>query len=156
MRSILPFLFPLSMFILGSCDPGMVYDQFWRIENGRWTWEDKKHFEVEVNDTISMCNIYLQVRHTVEYPLSNLYMFIRVTGPGGQYMTDTVNFLLASTDGTWIGSGIGKYRELRFLYRENTIFSQQGTYIFTLEQGMRNPELPVTDVGVRIERLIHR
>ena len=143
----------LFVLLLTSCDPGMVYDQYIQTEDGQWRWQDAREFDINMTDTISLHNIYLQVRHTVEYPLSNLYMFVHVKGPSGQHMKDTVNLVLANPDGRWVGRGSGNLRELRLLYRSDTKFSQSGTYTFTLEQGMRTPELPVTDLGVRIERI---
>jgi gliding motility-associated lipoprotein GldH len=110
-------------------------------------------FKADITDTVSFNNIYLQVRHTVEYPMSNLYMFVHVKGPSGQYLTDTVNMILAAPDGKWKGKGNGHIRELMLLYRKQTQFRIPGTYTFTLEQAMRQPELPVTDLGVRIVRV---
>lgn len=144
-------LFPLS--VLFSCDPGMVYHQFRDVEDERWDWEDAKKFPVEISDTTHMHNIYLQIRHTVDYPLRNLYMFVQVEGPAGQRLTDTVNMIIAEPDGTWKGKGVGKLKELQILYRKGTIFGDTGRYTFTLEQGMRTPALPVTNVGLRIERI---
>jgi gliding motility-associated lipoprotein GldH len=137
---------------LTSCDPNMVYDTYVSTENGSWRWQDAKQFDIPVEDTLSMHNIYLQVRHTVEYPMSNLYMFVHIKGPGGQLLKDTVNLILAESDGKWIGRGTGNLKELSLLYRKNTRFSLPGIYTFTLEQAMRNPELPVTDLGIRVER----
>lgn len=142
-----------SLAVLFSCDPGMVYHRFQDVEDGTWDWEDPKRFRVEVSDTTHLHNIYLQVRHTVDYPLRNLYMFVQVEGPSGQRLTDTVNMIIAEPDGTWKGKGVGKLKELQLLYRKGTIFGDTGTYTFTLEQGMRTPALPVTDVGLRIERI---
>jgi gliding motility-associated lipoprotein GldH len=136
-----------------SCDPNMVYDQYVPIENGLWQWVDAREFKVEISDSTSLHNIYLQVRHTVDYPLSNLYMFVHVKGPTGRLMKDTVNMILAAPDGRWTGRGTGNLRELQLLYRKQTQFRIPGEYTFTLEQGMRNPELPVTDLGVRIEKI---
>ena len=136
-----------------SCDPGMVYDQYLHNEKGQWTWTDAKEFKVDITDTLSMHNIYLQVRHTVDYPLSNLYMFVHVKSPTGQHRKDTINMILAEPDGKWTGRGNGNIRELMLLYRKGTKFRTPGTYVFTLEQAMREPELPVTDLGVRIERV---
>lgn len=136
-----------------SCDPGMVYDQYLHNEHGLWTWSDAKEFKAEITDTLSMHNIYLQVRHTVEYPMSNLYMFVHVKGPSGQHLTDTVNMILAAPSGEWNGKGNGNLRELLLLYRKQTRFQLPGTYVFTLEQAMRQEELPVTDLGLRIERI---
>jgi len=136
-----------------SCDTDMVYDQYEPTEQGMWGWQDAMEFKADISDTISMHNIYLQVRHTVEYPLSNLYMFVHVKAPSGQHLTDTVNMILAAPDGKWTGKGNGNIRELMLLYRKQTKFRIPGTYVFTLEQAMRQPELPVTDLGVRVERV---
>ena len=136
-----------------SCDSGMVYDHYEHTEKGIWTWQNALEFKADISDTLSMHNIYLQVRHTVEYPLSNLYMFVHVKSPDGQHLTDTVNMVLAAPDGKWTGKGNGKIRELMLLYRKQTKFRIPGTYVITLEQAMRQAELPVTDLGVRIERI---
>jgi gliding motility-associated lipoprotein GldH len=143
----------LLVLLLASCDPGMVYDQFMTTEKGIWKWNDVGVFEVEMTDTVSLHNIYLQVRHTVDYPLSNLYMFVLLKGPSGQFVKDTVNMVLAAPDGSWTGTGTGKLKELRLLYRKQIRFDDPGTYSISLEQAMRKSDLPVTDVGVRIERV---
>ena len=135
-----------------SCDPDMVYDSYEPTEQGMWSWNDAKEFRAEISDTVSTHNIYLQVRHTVDYPLSNLYMFVYVKGPTGQHLKDTVNLILAEPDGEWTGKGNGNIRELMLLYRKQTRFIIPGTYVFTLEQAMREEQLPVCDLGVRIER----
>jgi gliding motility-associated lipoprotein GldH len=131
----------------------MVYDAYKPTENGMWSWRDAMEFRADISDTVSLHNIYIQVRHTVEYPMSNLYMFVHVKSPSGQYLKDTINMVLAAPDGKWTGRGNGNIRELMFLYRKQSIFRIPGTYVFTLEQAMREPELPVTDLGVRIEKV---
>ncbi|MEA3462526.1 MAG: gliding motility lipoprotein GldH [Bacteroidota bacterium] len=150
-----PIILALTALLLHchSCDSGRVYDQYIRSENGEWSWQDAKEFKVDISDTVSMHNIYLQVRHTVDYPLSNLYMFVHVKAPTGQHRKDTINMVLAAPDGKWTGKGNGTIRELMLLYRKQTKFRVPGTYVFTLEQAMREPELLVTDLGVRIERV---
>ena len=107
---------------------------------------------VEMDDTLSLYNIYVQVRHTTEYPMSNLYMFVHVKGPDGQHRKDTVNMILAEPSGEWTGRGTGHLRELQLLFRNQVQFRIPGAYVFTLEQAMRHPELPVTDLGIRVER----
>ena len=147
------FAFLLTAVLLISCDRGMVYDHFETMERGTWGWMDSREFKVDIEDTVSLHNIYLQVRHTTEYPMSNLYMFIYVKSPSGEMLKDTVNIQLAEPDGKWIGKGPGHLRELRLLYRKQTRFGEKGIYTFTLQQGMRSPELPVTDIGIRIVKV---
>jgi gliding motility-associated lipoprotein GldH len=153
MRYPITIIVTLLLLHMVSCDPGMVYDQYERTDQGVWKWQDAMEFKADISDTLSMHNIYLQVRHTVEYPMSNLYMFVHVKSPSGQELTDTINMVLATPDGKWTGKGSGPIRELMLLYRSQTQFRTPGTYLFTIEQAMRQPELPVTDLGVRIERV---
>ena len=143
----------ISVFLCTSCDPGMVYDQYISMENGHWKWNDVAVFEFDVSDTLSLNNIYIQVRHSTDYPMSNLYMFVNVKGPGGQFRKDTVNLVLATPEGRWIGKGTGRLRELRLLYRSQARFGLPGHYNISIEQAMRKAELPVRDVGLRIERI---
>jgi len=143
-----------SLILLTSCDQDMVYDHYIATENGKWKWNDVAVFEMEITDTTTLNNIYLQIRHSTDYPMSNLYMFVNVKGPGGQFRRDTVNMILATPDGQWIGRGSGHLRELRLLYRSQARFGSPGLYNFSIEQAMRKAELPVTDVGLRIERFI--
>lgn len=143
----------LLALLLASCDPLMVYDQYQSMEDGLWGWKDVATFEVPVEDTLTLHNIYLQVRHSTDYPMSNLYMFVNLKGPGGQFRRDTVNLELAASDGRWYGRGNGKLRELRLLYRSHIRFGTPGSYTFYVEQAMRREELPVRDVGLRIEQI---
>jgi len=153
MRVTVFFTATLLMLYIVSCDSEMVYDQYRTTEKGMWGWQDTMQFRVSIIDTTALNNIYLQVRHTVDYPMSNLYLYVHILGPGGQSVTDTVNMILAAPDGEWNGKGTGQIRELMLLYRKQTRFSVPGTYIFTLEQATRQPELPVTNLGIRIERV---
>ncbi len=153
MRNPIKLLVLVLLLYCQSCDSDMVYDQYEPTEQGIWSWQEAMEFKADISDTISMHNIYLQVRHSTEYPLSNLYMFVHVKAPSGQHLKDTVNLVLAASDGKWTGKGNGNIRELMLLYRKQTKFQIPGTYVFTLEQAMRQAELPVTDLGLRIERI---
>ncbi len=151
MKNLVIGILILFVFMV-SCDQDMVYDQYYHIHDRVWTWDDVAKFRYESTDTTALRNILIQIRHTTEYPLSNLYLFVHVEGPSGQTMTDTINFILAEPDGKWIGRGIGKTREVSYLYRKNTRFPEKGKYVFTLEQAMRVPQLPVSEIGLRIEK----
>ena len=139
------------MFLI-SCDPHMVYDQYMTIENGQWKWEDVGVFEVEMNDTISSQYLpagspYGGVSH--EQPL---YVCL-LKGPSGQHLRDTVNMVLAAPDGRWIGTEQANSGSCSFCTGSRFDLVNRAAIPFTLEQAMRKSELPVTDVGVRIERI---
>lgn len=142
----------LSFLAFTACDQQMVYDQYFTAENGLWTWKDVAEFEIAISDTVSIHNMYIQVRHSVDYPMSNLYMFVVLKGPSGQFTRDTVNLELATPDGQWIGRGSGKLREIRYLLRKQFRFGEPGNYLVYVEQAMRRQGLPVRDVGIRVEK----
>ena len=152
-RSAIVIISLLSLFFV-SCDKHVVVDMYQHIDNAVWTWDDIQRFTFEIDDTTSYHDILIQLRHTTDYPMSNLYIFVNITGPSGQSLRDTINYILAEPDGQWNGKGVGKLRELRYMYRHKTIFPEHGNYMISLEQAMREPRLPVSDLGVRIEKII--
>jgi len=137
---------------LPSCDKNMVFHDFERIENGVWRWDEPVDFSFHMDDTTNLHNIQVHLRHSTEYPLSNLYMFVHITGPTGQEITDTINFILAENSGKWIGKGVGNIRAIGYLYRKNTAFPDTGSYSVSIEQAMRLPEVPVKEIGLRISK----
>lgn len=142
------------LMIICSCDPDMVYDNYQKTEGGKWQWTDKKVFKVPVSDSIRQFNILINIRHTTEYSKSNLFVFITIIGPDGHSMRDTVEIIVADKKGKWSGYGFGDIKLISRLYKKAAAFNHKGEYTFILEQGMRLSDVPVTDVGLRIEKYI--
>ena len=152
--SVLKILLVLIPLLFVACDRNVVVDVYAHIDNSVWTWDDFKSYTFEIDDIESEYDILIQMRHTTDYPMTNLYLFVEVKGPSGQSLTDTINYPLAEASGKWIGKGNGNIRELRYIYRNHTKFPDKGIYSIKLEQGMRDPRLPVSDIGIRVEKLI--
>jgi gliding motility-associated lipoprotein GldH len=150
-KYFLPLLV-LSILVLTSCDPNMVYDQFRATGENSWSWDEQQIFEVEMENPDEYYNIYVSVRHTKEYPKSNLYLFLSIQGPNDAVSHDTIDVAIADTRGRWLGDGFGDVKFVRKRIREKVRFSFPGKYTFTLSQGMRLKEIPITDVGLRIEK----
>jgi gliding motility-associated lipoprotein GldH len=138
-------------FLVASCDPYMVYDEYIKTDGGQWKWSDKKTFEANMKDSIDLYNIIINIRHTTEYPKSNLYVFVTTTAPSGASRRDTVEIIVADDHGKWKGNGFSDIKLISREYRKAVRFAIPGKYTFQVEQGMRMPEIPVTDVGLRIE-----
>lgn len=144
----------LAFFVIffQSCDPLMLYDSYKNTENEKWTHKDAKNFEVKISDSLTTYNVLVNIRHTTDYPLSNLFVFITATAPSGTTVKDTLELFITDERGKWQGYGFGKIKHISRMYRKNVRFPRTGKYTFTIEQGMRLPEVPVTDVGLRIEK----
>lgn len=149
-RQISLLLFFVGITIL-SCDPNMVYDQFQETGDNSWEWDEEMIFEVDMENPDEFYNIFINVRHTKEYPKRNLYVFLTIEGPNETEAHDTIDIPIADARGRWLGSGFGDIKFARKQIRENVRFAFPGKYRFILEQGMRTEEVPVTDVGLRIE-----
>jgi len=146
-------LIALSVLVLVSCDPGRVYEKNIRIPDGIWNQNNPVSFEVIVEDTITPHNLYINVRNTGMYPLSNLYLFVTTIAPSGHTINDTVQIILADEKGKWLGDGLGDIWDIQRLYKEQVRFAQKGKYIFEYEQAMRLEKLPfILDVGLRVEK----
>lgn len=123
------------------------------VENGVWPADHFYRFEVPVKDTVSSYNVYLQIRNDGRYEYSNLWLFIRTNSPTGANLRDTLECRLADVQGRWQGRGSGGRFSLEIPLRYRVKFPNPGTYIFEIDQGMRNKELKyITDLGLRIEK----
>jgi gliding motility-associated lipoprotein GldH len=142
-----------GLFILTGCDKTLIYEENVPIQDEVWKVDAPITFAVEVSDTISPCNFYLNVRHGDAYPFSNLFVFLNTRFPNGKFARDTVELMLQSPEGKWTGSGLGDMFDNQILFKRGLRFPLKGTYVFKLEQAMRTPELPmIKEMGLRIEK----
>ena len=79
----------------------------------------------------------MNLRNDLDYPYSNIFLFLKTTFPGGQFAMDTIECQLADPDGKWTGSGMGRVRFNRFLFQKGVQVQAGGTYVFDFEQAMR-------------------
>lgn len=142
----------LASLYFTSCDSNRYYEQNIELTGEKWLSNESMDFVVNIEDTNSLFNFYVNVRNTNDYPYANLYVFIESTFPDSLIARDTVELQLASLDGKWLGSGYGKYKYHHFILRKAMRFVQQGTYSFKIEQGMRKEQLQgISDIGIRLE-----
>ncbi|MCK4345973.1 MAG: gliding motility lipoprotein GldH [Bacteroidales bacterium] len=151
--AVLQVLAFLLFFSMLSCDPDRVYEENVLITEHKWNRNNLLQFQVNITDTVSSFNLYVNIRNGGDYSYRNLFLFINTYAPTGQWVRDTVNCILANEKGKWFGSGIGDIYDIQIPYKKNVRFPYPGIYSFTFEQAMRTEELShVYDVGLRIEK----
>ena len=156
MKNILKYgLILLTSIIISSCgDKNVVYDESIIIPNAEGDNKEFPYFDININDTLTIYDFYLNIRHLENYRYSNFYMFLHTTFPNGNQTHDTIECIFAYPDGRWIGDGSGSMRDLKILLNNNLRFPIKGNYHFEIEQAMREPVLEgITDVGLRIEAI---
>ena len=150
--------FPLLLLMcvaLCSCDPNKVYENNVTIAAEGWRHTDRARFEVDITDTITPCNIYINVRNNNNYKYMELWLFVDVHIPPDIVERDTTKIILADHRGKWQGNGLGSKFDLRVFFRKNVRFPAAGKYIFEYEQGTRDELLTgIEDIGLRIEKIV--
>ncbi len=143
----------IAFIMIASCTNHVVYHHSKQVNAETWHMEDTLRFDVQIDDTLSLHELYLDVRNTTDYSYSNLFLFMDIEFPGGRVLRDTLECILAERDGSWTGKGFGHIKSNRFLFRDDVWFPDTGVYTFKVYQGMRYEKLPgISDIGIRIER----
>lgn len=143
----------LLLTLLIACDKSRVFEENKKIDNNLWDSKQSLTFLVNINDTSSFHNIYINVRNAGFYGFRNLFLFLNTTLPDGRLQRDTLECILASPDGKWLGDGLGDIWDNRIPFKKNVRFPLAGEYRFELIQAMRINPLPgIMDAGLRIEK----
>ena len=150
-------LVALLVVLFAGCSDPPVFQADVPIAKGGWDRAFKPKFSFQVDDSVSMHDVYIDVRHSGDYPFSSLFVFVDLEGPGGRTARDTVECLLADHTGKWYGKGQGFIFADRYqahvLYKLGNRFPATGQYGITLEQAMRTEVLSgVLDVGISVVR----
>lgn len=148
-----------TLVLVTGCTDNVIYQSDVPVPDGAWSRTFTPEFAFDITDTVSQHDVYIDVRHTGDYPFSDLFLFVDLTGPGGRTMRDTVECLLSDPSGRWLGKGTGfifsDRIQAKVLYKLHNRFPASGRYTMKLEQAMRMEPLPaVIDVGVSVERSV--
>ncbi|WP_232341606.1 gliding motility lipoprotein GldH [Hymenobacter ginkgonis] len=147
--------------LLSACDPGRVYEENVDLKSPAgdpyvWDVQQRPSFTFTIADTAARYNIYFNVRNASGYGFYNLYLKHTLTGPGnrpvGQPLLHQMVLMNPKT-GEPLGAGAGDIFDHQFLALPHQRFAQAGEYQLTLEQYMRQNQLPgIMAVGVRVAK----
>ncbi len=148
------FWFFSLIFLLFACNKRDVYMHYVHIDKGQWHKDSVMNFDIEIEDTITLYNLYINIRNRSEYPYQNMWLFVETLRHDKLISRDTIEFYLADNKGKWFGTGVGAAFEMPVLYRQNLKFTHKGVYNFKVFHGMRDTVLKgVNDVGLHLERV---
>lgn len=141
--------------LLTGCDPNRVFEQNIEFPNYSWDVQQKPAFTFAIKDTAARYDIYFNVRHASAYGFYNLYLKHTLTGPVGPVGPPLLHqmLLMDAKTGEPKGSGTGDIYDMQLLALPKQHFAKTGNYTLTLEQYMRQAQLPgLMAVGVRVAR----
>ena len=150
-----------GIFLVLSCNSNVVYDKYKPIENHQWYSENAINFIVSNKDTISLNNVFINIRNNKNYEFSSLFLITKMEFPNGNQVIDTLEYEMTDSYGNWLGQGFTDIKENKLFYKENVVFSEKGEYKFDIYQATRSsndiegktPLKGITDVGLRIEKV---
>lgn len=141
------------LFFFASCDSNRVFEDNTDIPDYIWDVKNKISFDVNVEDTTALHNLYVNVRHASHYQSANLFVFITIKFPNGKLAKDTLECVFADASGQWQGDGMGDIWDNQIMWKPNVKFPITGTYTFEYEHAMRMEQVPfIMDVGLRVEK----
>ncbi len=139
--------------LLTACDGNKLMETNTPVAGEKWAYNDIKSYTVEVKDTVTRYNIYINLRHSFQFDWRNVYVQVGTQLPDGKKMEKRVNLPLCEPDGKWYGSCLGDNCDVPVMIQHDARFPMPGKYTFTLRQDMRvDPLDKVKSVGLRIEK----
>lgn len=142
-----------------SCNKNKIYEDYQKIKNNVWCKDSVLNFELNIEDTAAVYNVFLNVRHASFYRYSNLWVFAKITRPDFSYAIDTIECILAEDNGRWRGDGLGDIWDYTHDWIKNNseIFNINGKYKIEIKHAMRDSlTLGIMDIGIEIDKVVYR
>ncbi|MDG1252783.1 MAG: gliding motility lipoprotein GldH [Schleiferiaceae bacterium] len=137
-----------------SCQEAPLVQSVQSFAHDDWYADSVLVVDVNVTDSLAVYRVEFQIRHSSDYPYSNLYLFREIRSESKSEYQDTVEVRLSDAQGKWYGSGIGALKTLVLPYKQAGLrFPKPGTYRFRFQHGMRDHPLHgIRDFALTIER----
>ena len=142
----------LLTFLYSSCTGDrIIYEEVHNIDDGRWSYGQKKDFRFEVSDTSLNYRLLLYLEYNTDYRWQNFYTEITTIFPSDSIKNDVLSLELASKTGQWFGKCNSQSCDLTIPLQENVRFAQPGDYSISLDQYMREEEVTgVRAIGLKL------
>lgn len=148
-------LFLLLILFIGGCDSNRLYEKNHDFTDRVWLSADNPMFTFEVYDTTKAYNVYCNIRNSVKYPYSRIFINYSLQDSSGLPVSKNMvrAFLFEEKTGRPIGrSGLGDVYDQQIPILKNYQFKKSGSYTLRFEQFMRTDTLAgILAVGFRVE-----
>ncbi|HEX2605898.1 MAG TPA: gliding motility lipoprotein GldH [Flavisolibacter sp.] len=147
----------LLLLCVQSCQTIDLYEKHVTIPNHEWKSSFKPQFQFTITDTTAAYQLFIVLRHTDKYNFNNIWLNLYAQAPGTPSRKfGPIEMPLAAKESGWLGTGMDDLYDHRVALSLDPAqfhFKKAGTYVFTIEQAMReDPLTQVLNVGLRIEK----
>lgn len=145
----------MAVYSLSGCGKLNHFEKNVAIPGHAWSSDFQPEINVQITDTASAYDLFLVLRHTNSYRWNNLWINFYIKHPGEEeFKAQRLEVVLATDDKGWLGSGMDNIFEQRQLIFQDFKFPDTGTYVFRLEQIMReDPLQEVLNAGIRLQKI---
>jgi gliding motility-associated lipoprotein GldH len=152
------FFILLTVILFYSCDKQRVFDEY-KTVGSAWHKDSIITFDLPILDSTKRYNLFINLRDNNNYQYNNLFLIVSIEKPNGYTKVDTLEYQMASPDGTLLGEGFTDIKESKLFYKEKVKF--KGKYKVSIKQAVRETgKVPgvtllegITDIGLRIEKI---
>ena len=128
------FLYLFVFFI--ACQNSKTQYKYYVFENEKWNSDSIVRFNFDNIDTAASYDIYLKIRHSIDYRFQNLFLFSNINNE-----KDTIEIFLSQKNGKWNGKGFGDIKEIDVLISKEASFENFDEANYSFEQAMRYNDL---------------
>jgi len=147
------YLVFLLLLILSACTNNKIFEKYIKTGNNVWKRDNVIKFEVPVDDTLSMYDVTIAIRHSSYYAFANIKVNLTISYPSGDMRTKEFNIFVRNEDGSFKGDGAGDLWDVTYPALQGVSFPFKGTYIFEIQNVMPLMETPdVMDVGLIVRK----
>lgn len=145
----------LLLAILTGCDPARIYEQNTDLTDRHWLATDTLTFTFTVADSTTKADLYANLRTTINYPWSRIFLSYTLEDSANTYTKDKLiqAMLFDPKSGAPDGESVlGDIYSYRIPLQSSFPFSHPGPYHAKLVHIMRTDTLEgIVSVGVRVE-----
>lgn len=134
--------------------PERLYEVNTQLPKRQWVVTDTLRYSFRIHDIAPAYQLSYQVRNTLEYPYSRLFVFFSLRDSTGRLVAKNLaaNDLFNPKTGQPYGSsGLGDVYDHRFTLLDSLRLERNGRYHLNLVHQMRDDTLPgIAAVGARV------
>ena len=148
------FFWPLlCLVLLASCNRSKIFERYEDIDNNKWAKDKILTFEVNIEDTASLYDIELQIRHSSYYVYADILVNLMIVYPNGEERTKDYDLMLRNKDGSFKAEGAGDLWDISFPLLEKINLNERGKYIFKIQNIMPRTETDdIMQVGLTVKK----
>ena len=147
--------FFVGITLIQACNTLDIYEKTASLPRHEWQSSNRLPFTFDIKDSVGYYNFYFVIRHTESYHYNNIWLDLAFAFPNEKPRTQRFNIELANNNNGWLGTAMDDIIEQRVLINKQPLRLHAGTYIFTIQQIMREDPLQnVLNAGLRVEKVV--